>query len=342
MVIRNYHWDVVDDCVMTETDQNGNTIVTYTHEPGPFGPLISENRDSGWTGLTDDDWSALSVDNWGNLPVSNPTEFCHHHDALGSTTMLTDETGTVTDTFEYDAWGNVVARTETTPTPYQWVGRWGYQYDTSTGDYFIRARTYQPIVARWSGVDPLDHIDITNSFQYGDASPVSAIDPSGLLSILDVIDRFLPVLPHIAGGPCGSGAWRLKVDGTIIPSVVGVSLAPVNIFQNFMGPVRFPKCPDGSKCCLVVLQNTFTLGRLKGAITGIRIRTWVLTPSVSFNIGFSLSEQFNIGICIANQCPCPRRFFLHHNIYLPDIDLGTIKYPPPPFPPLEPDWLQPQ
>ena len=97
MGIRRFHWDEVDDCVMHETDGAGNTLVTYTHEPGAFGPLLSQNRGG--------------------------VESYHHYDALGSTTMLTDDTGAVTDTFHYDAWGLPIARTGTTPTPYTWVGR---------------------------------------------------------------------------------------------------------------------------------------------------------------------------------------------------------------------------
>jgi len=185
--LTNYHWDVVDDCVMTETDQNGSTIVTYTHEPGHFGPLISENRDIGWTGLTVNDWSALSVEDWGSLSVSNPTEYCHHYDTLGSTTMLTDETGAVTDTFQYDAWGNVVARTGLTPSPYQWVGRLGYQFDVLTSGHYIRARSYQPAIARFVALDPLVQNAGSDLFEtlycYASNSPGFVVDPSGLLSI---------------------------------------------------------------------------------------------------------------------------------------------------------------
>lgn len=42
--LTNYHWDPIDDCVLMETDQNANLVATYTHEPGPYGPLLSENR----------------------------------------------------------------------------------------------------------------------------------------------------------------------------------------------------------------------------------------------------------------------------------------------------------
>ena len=44
MAIRNFQWSSVLDCVMTETDGSGNTLVTYTHEPTTYGPLLSENR----------------------------------------------------------------------------------------------------------------------------------------------------------------------------------------------------------------------------------------------------------------------------------------------------------
>ena len=120
---------------MHETDGAGNTLVTYTHEPSKFGPLLSENRGG--------------------------TEFYHHFDALGSTTMLTNDVGTVTDTFAYDAWGSSVTRTGTTATPYQWVGRWGYQSDSVATGAYIRARSYQPLVAKWSSIDPVENLGDT-------------------------------------------------------------------------------------------------------------------------------------------------------------------------------------
>lgn len=151
MAKRYFHWDPVHDCVIQESDGDGNTLVTYTREPRPYGPLISEHR--------------------------NGQEYVHHYDAQGSTTMLTDESGEVTDTFTYDAWGNQVARTGTTETPYRWNGRWGYQYDEPTGSYYVRARTYEPAVGRWMSVDPLFH---ENFYRYAENMPTLLIDPSGL------------------------------------------------------------------------------------------------------------------------------------------------------------------
>ena len=154
MATRNFHWSSLFDCVMHETDGSGATTVVYTHEPSQFGPLLSENRGG--------------------------TTFTHHFDALGSTTFLTDDIGAVTDTFTYDAWGDVVARTGATPTPYQWVGRWGYQLDTPTGGYHIRARNYQPTVARWSSIDPLFSVIAKQPYTYVFSQSVTLVDASGL------------------------------------------------------------------------------------------------------------------------------------------------------------------
>jgi len=198
--LTNYHWSSVLDCVMHETDQNGATIATYTHEPGRFGPLITENRDSGWAGMSIDGWSDLGVNDWGNLPTSDPTEYCHHYDALGSTTMMTDDTGAVTDTFEYDAWGNVVARTGTTDTPYTWIGRWNYQFDSTNGGYYVRERAYESLVARWISVDPMVE---SNVYKYCDNDPVSSADPSGLEGF------FQPACPNpLLGLECSRFATR--------------------------------------------------------------------------------------------------------------------------------------
>ena len=93
----------------------------YTHEPGLYGNLLSQNR--------------------------NGVTSYYHYDGRGDTVALTDDAGNVTDTKEYDAWGNVIASTGSTVTPYQFGGRQGYQ--TAAGFVSVRATVYQPIVGRW-------------------------------------------------------------------------------------------------------------------------------------------------------------------------------------------------
>jgi len=53
--------------------------------------------------------------------------YTYHFDGLGSTLVLTDEYGQVSDRYTYDAWGNVTHTYGTTDdNPYQYVGQLGY------------------------------------------------------------------------------------------------------------------------------------------------------------------------------------------------------------------------
>ncbi len=74
----------------------------------------------------------------------NGVHSVYRFDALGNTTKLINTTSqAVTDKFEYQAYGEVFNRTGTTPTPYQFVGAYGYYSDSSGLDY-LRARYFDP------------------------------------------------------------------------------------------------------------------------------------------------------------------------------------------------------
>ena len=120
MAKTTYVWDELSDNVIEEYE-DGVLSVSYDHEPGLYGNLLSQNR--------------------------NGVTSYYHYDGRGDTVALTDDSGNVTDTKEYDAWGNVIASTGSTVTPYQFGGRHGYQ--TGKTGVYIRARTYQPTIARW-------------------------------------------------------------------------------------------------------------------------------------------------------------------------------------------------
>jgi RHS repeat-associated protein len=72
------------------------------------------------------------------------------YDAGGSVRQVTDNTGTVTDTYAYDAFGNTVAQTGSTVNEFQYRGE---QYDASLQMYYLRARFYRPLVGRFLSAD---------------------------------------------------------------------------------------------------------------------------------------------------------------------------------------------
>lgn len=149
-------WD--EENILLETDGADATQVVYTLEPQIFGNVISERRKDG----------AVWVPSY------------YHFDALDSTRNLTDTAETVTDTWIYDAWGNIVSHTGTSSPPFLWIGILQYYYDPETGQYTIRLRIYGPILARWMSKDPFELADHIKPFVYSQNDPVNSVDPSAL------------------------------------------------------------------------------------------------------------------------------------------------------------------
>jgi len=156
----NFVWDPVNDSVLSELDGTGTVQAVYTNEPQQYGSVVSQRRGS----------------------ISHTL----HADALGTTRLLTTAAQASSDTYLYDAWGNLITSTGTTVNPFRWVGRYGYYQDTSTGLVYVRARMYQPTVARWISVDPYSQSDRTHRthpYIIVENSPTRKLDPSGLVSI---------------------------------------------------------------------------------------------------------------------------------------------------------------
>jgi len=109
------------------------------------------------------------------------TPYYYHADGLGSITGLSDATGTMVQTYGYDAFGQVTA-TGGVSQPFMFTGR---EYDAETSMYFYRARYYDPTVGRFVTKDPIGFAggDV-NRFNYVRSNPVNRLDPSGLYETL--------------------------------------------------------------------------------------------------------------------------------------------------------------
>lgn len=180
MPVTHYIWDELSDNVLQETDETGTTTVEYTCKPNVFGSVLSQRRD----GHT----------------------YTYNYDALGATRQLTDESETVTDTYDYDAWGNELASTGMTENPYRYCGQHGYYTDIGSEELHVRARAYLPAIARWTSCDPIGY----DSFVYAELSPTDLVDPSGLLSILRVPASKDSLKPKC--GAAGRIAWKFLLD----------------------------------------------------------------------------------------------------------------------------------
>src|SRR5439155_26265092 len=94
--------------------------------------------------------------------------------------QLLNSAGAVTDTYAYDAFGNIVAQTGSTPNSFLYRGE---QYDAALQMYYLRARYYRPQVGRFLTQDTYEATaedpPSLHKYLYANADPVDGIDPTG-------------------------------------------------------------------------------------------------------------------------------------------------------------------
>ena len=77
--------------------------------------------------------------------------------------------------YEYDAFGNIVKSEEKIRNIYRFTGE---QYDQVTGQYYLKARYYNPVIGRFTQMDTYLG-DGLNLYAYVQNNPVKYVDPSG-------------------------------------------------------------------------------------------------------------------------------------------------------------------
>ena len=103
-------------------------------------------------------------------------------DGLGSTRALLNSSGGISDTYTFDAFGNLLtaASSGTTPNHYRYTGE---QWDNELGMYYLRARYMSPAMGRFWSRDtfeghPTDPLSL-HRYLYVHGNPVNGVDPSG-------------------------------------------------------------------------------------------------------------------------------------------------------------------
>ena len=96
-------------------------------------------------------------------------------DEMGSITDITDCHGTVLNHYAYDAFGNRTVEEETVENRFGFAGE---MMDAVTGQYYLRARFYNPVIARFLSEDTY-YGDGLNLYAYCHNNPVGYVDPSG-------------------------------------------------------------------------------------------------------------------------------------------------------------------
>ena len=119
------------------------------------------------------------------------TQSYYLYDGLGTVTGLSDVTGNLSDSYIYDAFGNMLSQTGTTENSYLFAGE---QFDSAMNQYYLRARYYDQSAGRFTQQDTWMGINedprTLHKYMYANANPVNNIDPTGNFSLVSISISF--------------------------------------------------------------------------------------------------------------------------------------------------------
>ena len=103
------------------------------------------------------------------------------YNAHGDVTSLIDTIGNVAVSYDYDAFGNILSQIGTADNHITYAG---YQYDKESGLYYLNARYYDSVTARFISEDDPKYSKANdplslNLYTYCSNNPITYTDPSG-------------------------------------------------------------------------------------------------------------------------------------------------------------------
>src|SRR5579859_4894322 len=157
------------------------------------------------------------------------------YDGHGSVRALTSPTGVVTDTYDYDAFGNLIHSTGSTPNNYLFAAE---QFDPDLNLYYNRARYLNVSTGRFWTMDNYEGFDQAaislHKYLYVGADPINGTDPSGRVDLAEIAivndimltlnTNYLPLVSKIAHAliPPHSTAGRVLLAAEIAVTAVAV------------------------------------------------------------------------------------------------------------------------
>ena len=205
-------------------------------------------------------------------------------DQVGSPRVITDATGAVVKTLQYDSYGSVLSDSD--PSFVLALGYAGGIADPLTGFVGFGFRDYDPTAGRWIARDPaLFGGGSWNLYGYVNADPVNAADPTGLWSI-----TVGGSLYELLGG---GASLTIGSDGFKVCGEVGVGFGgglEVGASAKGVG--------DTSLTLSALAEVSAKAGPIKAGIGGELTRAWgegkCTHGKVKFGVGIT-GSPFEVG-----------------------------------------------
>ena len=102
-------------------------------------------------------------------------QYYYHQNEHGDITHLTNIDEEIENSYQYDVFGNIREQQENVENVFKYAGE---QLDNETQQYYLRARFYNPVIARFTQED-IYRDDGLNLYVYVVNNPLLWIDPSG-------------------------------------------------------------------------------------------------------------------------------------------------------------------
>ena len=223
------------------TVENG-TVTTFSYHNGE---LLAESSPEG-------DTISRYIPGYGVAAGWNRERSGYHYyhlDEQNSTAYITGSSGEIENRYEYDAFGVLQDSREELRNRILYTGQ---QYDQTSGQYYLRARFYNPVLGRFVQED-VYRGDGLNLYAYCRNNPVVYYDPSGY-------DSQYPCKEETSAGESGRGesgdSPGIKVASynnmRNDPNVTGQShhLSQNAVFKNAI--------PQGDGLCVELNGNAFS------------------------------------------------------------------------------------
>ena len=249
------------ECCIQENLYDGENLRAGMIEHGKRRTFLFMNREIVAELNASDTPESRFIRGYGAAALEhNGKQYGIHHDEQLSTGWITGADGTVENAYEYDAFGNLLRSQGNVPNRLLYGGQ---QYDPEVGQYYLRARYYNPVVGRFTQEDPYRG-DGLNLYAYCANNPVTYSDPSGYACSFNAQAEENAVRENATlqadeqGGLQGSGA---NGSGSDLIEIVDADAGTFRINDWSEYPDDYVPLPDKSKEWVLLEGDAYDLAR---------------------------------------------------------------------------------